>query len=231
MKIGDRMKRYEQTTRGYATRRMPLIVRVDGRAFHTLTRGAKKPFCPALMSSMQRAAGDVMLDMQGCKVAYVQSDEATFCLTDYDDHETQGWFDYNIQKVVSISAALMSVSFVCYYQAGALPVFDSRAFNVPKEDVANMFLWRAKDWQRNSLQMYARSFFSHRQLHRKTHAQIHEMLHEIGKNWATDLSDREKNGVFLINAGSAPAWRTDIEPRYDTISALVDPLIGATVPF
>ena len=75
--------------------------------------------------------------------------------------------------------------------------FDSRAFNIPKEEVCNYFVWRQQDWVRNSIQMLAQHHFSHKQLHGKNQADMHEMLHEVGVNWA-DLLPILKNGRTFI---------------------------------
>jgi len=227
--LGDRIKRYENVYRQYAIRRMPLIIRVDGKAFHTFTRGCRKPFDNEIMSAMDNAAILTAADMQGFKVGYVQSDEVTFLLTDYDTLETDAWFAYNIQKIASISAATMSVRFNSTYNStynGHTPaIFDARVFNVPIDDVVNTFLWRAKDWERNSVQMYARAFFSHKELHGKGRADIHEMLHNIGKNWTTDLSGREKNGLFFTLSKDGVNSYTDIKPEYEAIKKIINPLI------
>jgi len=225
--LGDRMKTYESVSRYYLTRRTPVIIRVDGRAFHTLLRKANKPFDNDFIRIMQIAAMSLArVEMQGFKLAYVQSDEASFLLTDYDKIHTQGWFDYNLAKMISISAAKMSTVFNFHsartpFTGGGL--FDSRIFNIPKEDVSNYFLWRAKDWQRNSLSMYARSFFSHKELMNKCSSEIHEMLHRIGKNWTTDLDDVLKNGSWLV--GDLSDWRYDILPMYPSIEAVITPLV------
>jgi tRNA(His) 5'-end guanylyltransferase len=229
MKLGDRIKRYEAATRYLATQRMPLIVRVDGRAFHTFTKGMEKPFDKKLMGAMVEAARAVAHDMQGFKAAYVQSDEVTFCLTDYDELETQGWFDYNLSKVISISAAMMSVNLIKELGCDELPVFDSRAFNVPIDDVINVFLWRAKDWERNSLQMYSRAFYSHKELIGKKRPDMHEMLYQKGKNWATDLTMQEKNGTFILATEDGLEIRNDIEPRYESIKTGMRHLISGAL--
>jgi len=214
MNIGDRMKLYEKTFHFNTIHRMPVMIRVDGRAFHSFTRGMDKPFDKRLINSMIYSAVNTSKDMQGFKVAYIQSDEVTFCLTDYDDLDTQGWFDYDLAKIVSISASLMTAFFInALFNKDNInihkpPVFDSRAFTIPKEEVVNCFLWRAQDWKRNSLEMYARHFFSHKQLLNKNQADIHEMLHGIGNNWTTDLSEVERNGTFIIGS----ELRTDILP-------------------
>ena len=222
MSLASRIKKYEAVSAGQLTPRSPVIVRVDGRAFHTLTRGCVKPFDMGIITAMMIAALRTSKDIQGFKAAYAQSDEATFLLTDYDDLSTQGWFDYKLSKIVSISAALMSVHFSEVYEKFA--VFDSRAFNVPREDVVNCFLWRAQDWKRNSLQMYARANFSHKALHGKRSDDLHELLHSVGKNWTTDLTDQQKNGTFIIGN----VVRHDILPTYESINEVIGPLIYPT---
>jgi len=216
MNLAERMKSYETVSSGKLVQRMPVIIRVDGRAFHTLTRGCDKPFDKKIMDSMLYAAESVSKDIQGFKAAYVQSDEVTFLLTDYDELETQGWFNYKLSKIISMSASMMSVYFTQAY--GKLAFFDSRAFNIPREDVVNCFLWRAMDWKRNSLQMYARANFSHKQCHGKNSEMLHNMLHEIDKNWTTDLTDQEKNGSFIIGT----EVRNDIFPTYESINSALD---------
>ena len=224
--LGDRIKRYENVFHYSLTRRTPLMIRVDGRAFHTFTKGCNRPFDQNIMQAMVSSANTLAEEMQGFKVAYIQSDEATFLLTDYDRLETQSWFDYDLSKVVSISASVMSVNFNHFVKNVGNPVvFDSRAFSVPENDVANAFVWRAKDWERNSLQMYCRSYFSHKELHQKNREDMHDMLHSIGKNWTTDLSNREKNGTFLINTEYGIDVRDNILPNYDSISTLIKDVI------
>ncbi len=226
--LGNRIKRYEQVFNQTAVPRMPLIIRVDGRAFHTFTRKMDKPFDQGFMNAMVYAARKVACQMQGFKAAYVQSDEVTFCLTDYDRLNSQGWFDYEINKVVSLSAATMSVYFGRVFKdVGTPPTFDSRAFSVPREDVSNVFLWRAQDWARNSLQMYAHANFSHKQLHQKNQIDMHEMLHSIGKNWTTDLNSMERNGTFLIAGEEGVLANSSILPSYKSIDGVIEQLLAA----
>ncbi len=222
MKLGDRIKEYEKTFYHSALKRMPLMIRVDGRAFHTFTRNMEKPFDPYFMKAMVESALAVAQEMQGFKAAYVQSDEVTFCLTDYDNTGTQGWFGYELPKVISISAALMSVHFSKYfhYTKKAL-VFDSRAFSIPKEDVVNAFLWRAQDWQRNSLQMYCRSIFSHKELFKKSRNEMVAMLARKGKDWWEDPTPQESNGTFIMKEDSGLAYRWDILPTYESIDRAI----------
>jgi tRNA(His) 5'-end guanylyltransferase len=230
--LGDRMKvNYEKRYKIGLTRRTPVIIRVDGRAFHTLTRTCQRPFDEVIMESMVAGARRVLEHAQGAKLAYVQSDEVSFLLTDYDNLQTEAWFGNDLCKIVSVSAALMTQGFNQAKQRRSpfslLGDFDSRAFNVPEAEVANYFLWRAQDWARNSLSMYAQAHFSHRQMYGKNRDKLHEMLHGIGKNWTRDLTQREKNGTFVIKADGAWEERCDVRPCWDQINTLVTSVLPA----
>lgn len=109
--LGDRMKQYENVTRLYLTKRMPLIIRIDGKAFHSFTKGFQRPFDEVLIKTMQETAKYLCENIEGCKLAYTQSDEISLLLTDYDQIETQPWFDKNLLKIVSISASMATLAF------------------------------------------------------------------------------------------------------------------------
>lgn len=205
--IGNRMKEnYENRYRLKLTRRMPVIMRLDGKAFHSITKGCEKPFDRSFLASMQLTALKLCTEIQGAKCAYTQSDEISILITDFDKLTTDAWFDYNIQKMVSVSAGIASACFSSFFcHGGKYAVFDSRVFNVPKEEVCNYFVWRQQDWIRNSVQMYAQSVFSYRQLHKKNQADMHEMLHKKGLNWAS-LDFVWKNGTFISKSDGA--WTT-----------------------
>lgn len=225
--LGDRMKGYEKISNRHLIKRVPVMIRVDGRAFHTLTKGLE-PFDRNMINTMRLAALATAESIQGCRAVYVQSDEVTFCLVDYTELETQPWFGNDLDKIVSIAAATMTGYFNHYYwdpsetaRIGWKPaLFDARAFNIPHNEVVNAFLWRAKDWHRNSINMYCSMFFSPKQLHGKSNKDRHDMLHVIGKNWATDLSDRKKNGTFFILDVETGKFneRIDILPTYKDIN-------------
>lgn len=120
--LGDRMKGYENIARNYLTRRIPTIIRVDGKAFHTFTRGMEKPFDRILMTTMQNTMKYLCENIQGCVFGYTQSDEITLVLTDYATITTDAWFGYNIQKMCSVSASM--AMFWCKAQ-DAIPILRS----------------------------------------------------------------------------------------------------------
>lgn len=115
--LGDRMKCYENVTRNYLTRRVPVIIRVDGKAFHSFTRGFKKPFDDIFVKSMQETMKYLCENIQGCVLGYTQSDEITLVIIDYEKIESCAWFDNNIQKMASISASMATLAFNKYFGA------------------------------------------------------------------------------------------------------------------
>ena len=141
--LGDRVKAYEAVTKPKLTRRTPVFIRVDGKAFHTFTKGCQKPFDEDLISCMVYATTKTAEQMQGFELAYTQSDEATFMLWDFNQLETQPWFGYEVNKLVSITASLFTAHFNNRWQEltgsrNSLALFDARAFNVPYEDWPNL---------------------------------------------------------------------------------------------
>lgn len=216
MNLDDRMKTYyEGVYRMYLTRRTPVIIRVDSRAGHTFTKHLHKPFDDVFMYTMQDTMKYLCENIQGCVIGYTQSDEITLCLVDYDKIETDAWFGYNLNKVVSISASMATFAFNRYFARNAKRFitklamsadvskddinsynaviskcverglcFDSRAFNIPKEEVCNCFLWRQNDAMRNSIQSLAQSVLSRGEIFGKCSNDIVEILKEQkGIDW------------------------------------------------
>lgn len=231
--LGDRMKGYENVSRNYLTRRMPVIIRLDGKSFHTFTRGMKRPFDEVLTKTMQDTMKYLCENIQGCVLGYTQSDEISLVLVDYKQLNSSAWFDNNIQKMVSISASLATMSFnncfhinagnyyssndfdfdkiyqSVYYSKTGKALFDSRAFNVPKEDVCNCLIWRQQDAVRNSIQSVGQANFSQKELHNKSCNMIQDMLMtEKNINW-NDIPTHLKRGSCCIKIEHDDTNRTE----------------------
>lgn len=202
--LGKRMKIYEAVPKNILMRRTPVAIRIDGKAFHTFTRGMKKPFDDILVRSMQNTMEYLCKNIQGCVFGYTQSDEITLILIDYQTFETSAWFDYEVQKMCSIAASMTTMAFNKYFSAAAEreiggawenddysnvdylnvlkkamdkgAMFDARCFNIPKEEVCNLVYWRQLDAIRNSIQMVGQANFSHKELQSKSCNMIKEML-------------------------------------------------------
>lgn len=221
--LGDRIKKYEAVSNPKLTPRSCVFIRVDGKAFHSWTKrkNCTKPFDSRLTHAMVRAAATTARQMAGFKMAYQQSDECTFMLTDFDNPDTQGWFDYKLNKLVSITASMYTAYFNQAYSPFThgleMALFDARAFVVPRDDAPNVFVWRSADWYRNSLSMLAQAHFSHKELQHKNAQNMHDMLHEKGINWATDLTDQQKNGTWITRYGDAGLVRSHDRKTYQDI--------------
>ena len=218
MNLGDRMKGYENAHRVMLPSRFPIIIRLDGRAFHTFTRQVRfeKPFSQSFMDGMAWTAENLCKEIMGAKFAYIQSDEISILLTNDDTIETQPWFGNSLQKMVSVSASIATVQFNNYvrralpFTFGAIPAtFDSRAFVIPADEVVNYFIWRQMDAERNSLNGLCQSQFSHKSLQGLRREQLHDKLHEKGINW-NDLPTQQKRGVTVILREGT--WEIDREP-------------------
>jgi tRNA(His) 5'-end guanylyltransferase len=125
--LGDRMKNnYENISRYYLTRRTPVIIRIDGKAFHTFTRGFKKPFDDILVKSMQETMKYLCENIQGCVLGYTQSDEISLVLTDYTELTTDAWFGNNLQKMCSVSASMATLAFNKAFNDNIVKYIDGR---------------------------------------------------------------------------------------------------------
>lgn len=216
--LGTRIKeQYENRTRYFVPRRTYTILRLDGKAFHTYTKGLKKPFDSELSEDIDNAIIAMLPEIQGAVFAYTQSDEISILLTDFATPQTSAWFDGNIQKMSSVAASIMTAEFNrvrinrnrnnwnsnksngMYPGNEKLAYFDCRVFTIPdRTEVMNYFIWRNQDCVRNSVSMVAQSNFSHKELQNKSQKDMHEMLHQKGINWATDFTDGEKNGRVIM---------------------------------
>lgn len=201
--LGTRMKSYEQPTIGRrAFKGQPLVVRLDGKNFHSFTKGLKRPFDPAL-SSLMRETMMAMVDKFQATVGYTQSDEITLIWSYKADDRFELPFAGNMQKIESLMAAFCSVFFnsqlLTYLpqKAHLLATFDCRAFMVPTVTEAyNCVLWRQQDATKNAISMAAQSMFSHKSLQGMHGPEMQErMWAEHGVNF-NDYPAYFKRGVF-----------------------------------
>lgn len=204
MKIDDRMKRYEFVSKSYLMRRTPVLIRIDGKAFHTFTKHCDKPYDEDLHEAFNSTMKTLLCEIQGAVLAYGQSDEISILLRDWDTLTTDAWFDYNVQKIVSVSASIATIAFNCYYFNFSIPsvltykfaLFDSRAFNIPIEEVINYFIWRQQDATRNSINSLAQQHFSNNELLNKKCNDTLDMLMNRGVDW-NKLHTWKKRGTCV----------------------------------
>ena len=220
--LSVRMKEfYENRTRIYLPRRTYTLIRIDGRSFSNYTKNLERPFDDGFINDMDETAIYLCKNIQGAKFAFVQSDEISILITDFDTLQTDAWFDGNIQKIVSVAASMATAKFnqlrwirfvnekynnttdkiewVWFMNASKLKLaeFDARVFSVPsKSEVANTIIWRQIDTLRNSISSVAQSLYSHKELNNKNTSDMQEMIHLKGQNW-NDYPAKLKRGRFI----------------------------------
>ena len=226
--LGERQKEYESIFNQKLIRRMFTIIRIDGEKFSSYTSNLAKPFDKGLVDDMIETTKFLCQNIQNCKLGYVQSDEISLILTDFDDIYIEPWFDNKVQKMVSISASMTTGKFNqlgtfrhiqelgSYYfnQASAATQiiddfsklkqanFDSRIWQLPDfTEVGNYLRWRQQDATRNSISSCAQALYPHKQLLGKDGSAKQEMIFREG----------EKLKTKLINCGYIP------EPGYTSI--------------
>lgn len=195
--LGDRMKEYyEKRTRSFLPRRTYTIIRIDGKAFHTYTRGLDSPFDAKFIVDMDTTAAYLCENIQGAKMAFVQSDEISILLTDFDKLQTDAWFDGNVQKITSISASLATAKFNME-RPNKIALFDSRVFTIPsRTEVENYFIWRQQDTVLNSISSVAQYLYSTKELFKKHSGEMQEMIFQKGINW-NDYPVKYKRGRLI----------------------------------
>jgi tRNA(His) 5'-end guanylyltransferase len=215
--LGDRMKRYEDITRYKLPPRTYTLLRVDGRAFHTFTRGLEKPYDKSFMAIMDTVAIKLCEEIAGAQFAFVQSDEISLLAVDFLEIGTQAWFDGLVQKWCSVAAAIATMTFnvevmkaiqqnleMNITEIGSkkpCATFDARVWTIPDHvEVENYFVWRQQDAVRNSVMMLARAHASHKQLHGKNQSAQHEIIHAAGDNWEKHPARFKHGGVIRRQA-------------------------------
>lgn len=228
LKMGDRFKDYERVSDHYLTRRQPVVARIDGRSFHTFTRKFARPYDWEFAAAMNFASIELCREVQGCKLAYVQSDEINLLLTDYEEIATEAWFGNRLNKMVSIGASIASIMFtdsirVLKDDTSLVGMFDARFFNIPENDTTNYFVWRQKDAERNSLQMLAQSNFSHKSLQGLNSSALQEKLFtEKGVNY-NDIDPYQKRGAIVIKREGS--WKIEPAPIFSQNREIIEDLI------
>lgn len=229
--LGDRMKRnYENRAKYTLTRRTPVIIRLDGKSFHTFTKHFDKPYDEVFHRAMNDTLKHLCENIQGCKFGYTQSDEISLVLTDFDNLTTDAWFDYEVQKMCSIASSMATLYFnqafrdaVNDFCSGKAPgrymlalmsardkgaVFDARCFNIPEDEVVNCFVWRQQDATRNAIRMLGYCYFSHKEIEKVSNNKLQDMLFEKGVNF-NDMPIEYKRGVCCYR--DTDGWKIDTE--------------------
>lgn len=198
-----------------------VMVMLDGRSFSsTIKKYFKKPFDDTFIDIMNETARYLCERIQGCKFAYVQSDEISLVITDFDTPETDAFFGYRLEKILPLCASMATSKFnqlmtieainrTCNEQFSKLELidiinnmklheFDCKAWNVPSyNDVYTWFLYRQLDCIRNSKQQTARTYLSHKECTSKKVDELIDILTDTKNiDWNT-FDDGKKYGRFI----------------------------------
>lgn len=221
--LGDRMKLYEQAEAGRRLMPLlPILARIDGRAFHAFTRGMERPFDRNFANAMIATTEYLVRETNAC-MGYTQSDEITLAWHS-TDIKSQVWFDGRVHKMVSQLAAHATLAFYEWlrdrtpWYAERRPTFDARVWNVPnRTEGANCFLWREWDATKNSISMAASAHYSHNELHGKDGRAKLDMLVAKGVNW-NDYPAEFKRGTYVqrrtLSTAFTPAEIAALPPKH-----------------
>ena len=198
--LGDLMKSYEEVTNYKLPLRSCIIVRIDGRAFHTFTKGFEKPYDEIFIRSMQKTMLSICESIQGCQFGFVESDEISILIWE-TNNEADPWFSNRLQKICSMTSSMATLYFNRYFteilssysetekpnhykaiKDGA--IFDSRVFIIPESVINPYFVWRQNDCTRNSILGLSQKYFSHKQIQgMKCDELQNKLLTEKNINW------------------------------------------------
>lgn len=200
--LGDRMKSYEMVhTQTSLVPGIPVYVRIDGRAFHTFTRGLQKPFDPDFAWTMKETTRHLH-DKTNAFISYVQSDEISLCYLE----PSKMPFETRLFKLESVLAGMASAAFCVYGSKTKLkdriekmiPHFDCRVCQMPLEEIPNMLLFRERDCLKNAITLVALEHFSNKQIHKKnSDEKIEMLLKETGVDFAKDIDEDFRVGSWF----------------------------------
>ena len=232
--LGDRMKRHEGAWAQVLPERTPVVVRVDGKAFHTATRGLQKPVDERIRGAMRGTAVYLLANMQNAVMAYQQSDEISILMINYQGQFTQSWYGNKVQKIVSVAASLATKAFNDNIYGEGLQsrdwLFDARAFSLPREEVRNYFVWRQMDATRNSISNLGRCHFSQKELNGKPSKEVLEMLKKVGVHWELMPIQDRMGSVVIRDSSNEDTYRLIGEtPNFVSSKSFFEPFINPPV--
>lgn len=209
MELSTRMKKYEGVNKSFLMAKTPAIIRIDGKAFHSWTRGLEAPFDQVFYACMANTAKELVNNIQGATIAYGQSDEISILLKDYATYDTDAWFGGNIQKIASVAASIATGVFNATavklgIDRGKLAFFDARVFALPAHEVTNYFIWRQKDFHRNSIQAVGQHYLGHKNMQGLGSQDVVDALRELDDpvDWYNDYDSVFRRG-YTYQRGSA----------------------------
>lgn len=216
LKLGDRMKALQSLRDYKLDKKEYVLCHIDGRAFSKLIKhNFELPFDDKFIDFMNQTAIYLCKSIQGCKLAYVQSDEISLLLTDFSKEETGNFFQYRLCKLQSVIASLATGEFNRLWYCDQIinnpsdavdiissrkPVqFDCKAWNVYEyNDAFAWFKFRQNDCIRNSKQQAAQTYVKPKKklVNLSSDQQIELLKNEYGIDW-NEYSNGKKYGRLI----------------------------------
>lgn len=201
--FGDRIKELESASAKIVlNEEQPICVRLDGKAFHTFTKGLKRPYDERLSKAMIDTM-NYLLEKTDARLGYTQSDEITLVYFKVANHQ-QSYFGARVQKLTSVLSSMATAKFNheinknISEKAESFAFFDCRVWNVPSlKDAADVFIWRQDDAIKNSISMAAHDQFGDKILIKKNSQEKKAMLLEKGVDW-NDYPEFFKFGTYSM---------------------------------
>lgn len=201
--FGDKVKEFEAiSAKETLDETLPMCVRIDGKAFHTYTRGLERPYDKRLSDAMISTM-NFLLEKTDARLGYTQSDEISLVYFKMANNQ-QTYFGSRTQKLVSVLASMATAKFNAEVRKNIpekediFAYFDCRVWNVPSlEDAADVFVWRQDDAIKNAVSMAASAYYSHNQLHGKNSSEKKSMLLDKGVKW-DDFPEFFTTGTFAM---------------------------------
>ena len=216
LRLGDRMKALQSLRDYKLDKKEYVLCHIDGRAFSKLIKhNFELPFDDKFIDFMNQTAIYLCKSIQGCKLAYVQSDEISLLLTDFSKEETGNFFQYRLCKLQSVIASLATGEFNRLWYCDQIinnpsdavniissrkPVqFDCKAWNVYEyNDAFAWFKFRQNDCIRNSKQQAAQTYVKPKKklVNLSSDQQIELLKNEYGIDW-NEYSNGKKYGRLI----------------------------------
>jgi tRNA(His) 5'-end guanylyltransferase len=223
------MKGYEAKARLTLPRRTLAAIRIDGRAFHTWTRGLERPYSTEMLDAMAATTVALCEEVSGSVFAYTQSDEISILVQDFAKADTQPWFGGSVQKVCSVAASVATAHFARLFPDRPPAFFDARVFPLSSRvEAVNYLVWRQRDAVRNAVSMLAGHHFSSKSLHGLSNDQRYDKLAAHG----VDVSAHDPRFLHgqspesLVEVADPLSGRDPVKEEVETPEPVASPFVA-----
>jgi tRNA(His) guanylyltransferase len=224
--VGTRMKsHYESRARTRFVRRMPIILRLNGKNFKEWTSWCQKPFDTSLCTALVDTLSHLLENVPNAVFGYLHSDKLSILLRDYDDHDTGLWFDGDVQDIISLATSMATAFFNNQFEPRQHPpaLFQMRAFNLPREEVHNYFVWRQSNSLTGALHGLGRHHLGEQNMQKYSNAAIVTELQKRDVD-LKNLDSRYVNGIVCLRNSHKVVY-TETAPNFTYERGLIEKIV------